>query len=225
MGYINVQLGADGIDGVYRLGEYPTQPLPVAASIPTSEYDNAFIDSWHKDTTPVVLVLMLSDTSTMVGGETAIRTGDGKIIKTRGATIGGAVMMAGAYLDHAALRASNCAERLSLVNSYAYADPDADDSGTTLRSVNMGFDNIPYVKNTFLDLKLRRLRDRCDLALARVQERRAEGEMPSQEECEEWIRDQIRLLKHTGWELFERIPNHLAKEMPEDALDKYLSDA
>ena len=227
MGYINVQLGADGIEGVYRLNEHPTKPLPEAAAsgLPASEYDGAMIDSWHKDTTPVVLVLMLSDTSTMVGGETAIRTGDGRVIKARGANIGGAVMMAGAYLEHAALRASNCAERLSLVNSYGYANPDADDSGTTLRSVNLGFDNLSYVKNSFMELKLQRLRDRCNVAIERVRESRENGDAPTREECEEWVRDQIRLLKMTAWELNERIPNYLAMDMPEEALKTYLADA
>lgn len=227
MGYINVQLGADGLEGVYRLNENPTKPLPEAeaSGLPSSAYDGGMIDSWHKDTTPVVLVLMLSDTSTMVGGETAIRTGDGRIIKARGASIGGAVMMAGAYLEHAALRASNCAERLSLVNSYGYANPDSDDSGTTLRSVNLGFDNMSRVKNSFMELKLQRLRDRCDVAIERVRESRANGDVPSREECEEWVRDQIRLLKMTAWELNERIPNYLGMDMPENALDTYLADA
>lgn len=224
MGYINVQLGADGIDGVYNLSETPATPLPATETPAECDYETNLIDKWHKDQTPVVLVLMLSDTSTMVGGETAIKIGNGNIIKARGASVGGAVMMTGGYLEHAALRATNCAERLSLVNSYTYSNPDADDSATTLKGFNLRFDSLPNATNTIMLQKLSRLRGRCDLALQKIEQRRERGEVPSREEVETWVKDQIFLLKHTSWEMFERMPNYLGQEMPEDALKHYLSD-
>ncbi|KAF7555186.1 hypothetical protein G7Z17_g2374 [Cylindrodendrum hubeiense] len=224
MGYINVQIGAEGIDGVYNMTEIPSKPLSASEAAPTSKYDNDMIDSWHKDQTPLVLVVMLSDTSTMVGGETAIKMGDGSIMKARGASIGGAVLMAGGYLEHAALRANNCSERLSFVNSYSYADPNADDTATTLKSVNFGFDNIANVKNVIMEQKLRRLRDRCDLALSAIQERRQINQPPTREEVEEWVKDQVQLLKHTSWEMFERLPNYHGQEIPEGILERYLTD-
>lgn len=39
---------------------------------------------WHTDSYPFVVVTMLSDCEGMVGGETAIRTGDGRVVKARG---------------------------------------------------------------------------------------------------------------------------------------------
>lgn len=39
---------------------------------------------WHRDSYPFVCVVMLSDTTTMLGGETAIRTATGDIRKVRG---------------------------------------------------------------------------------------------------------------------------------------------
>jgi hypothetical protein len=39
---------------------------------------------WHTDSYPFVCVTMLSDCTNMVGGETALRTGTGEIIKVRG---------------------------------------------------------------------------------------------------------------------------------------------
>jgi hypothetical protein len=42
------------------------------------------IVGWHTDSYPFVCVLMMSDVRGMVGGETAIRMGNGKIIKLRG---------------------------------------------------------------------------------------------------------------------------------------------
>lgn len=40
--------------------------------------------AWHTDSYPFVCVTMLSDCTDMIGGETALRTGTGDIIKVRG---------------------------------------------------------------------------------------------------------------------------------------------
>lgn len=54
------------------------------------DYDNKGADDdeaivgWHRDSYPFVCVLMMSDTTDMVGGETALRTGTGEIKKVRG---------------------------------------------------------------------------------------------------------------------------------------------
>lgn len=45
--------------------------------------DKPIVD-WHTDSYPFVCVTMLSDCTTMVGGETALRTGTGEIMKVRG---------------------------------------------------------------------------------------------------------------------------------------------
>ncbi|KAH7126155.1 hypothetical protein EDB81DRAFT_765238 [Dactylonectria macrodidyma] len=73
-------------------------------------------------------------------------------------------------------------------------------------------------------LKLWRLRERCDLAIKRVEERDGKGEALSREEVESWVKDQIHLLKQTSWEMFERVPNYLHQELLLDVLQKYLSD-
>jgi hypothetical protein len=49
-----------------------------------SEEDDEPIVGWHRDSYPFVCVLMMSDTTGMVGGETALRTGNGEIKKVRG---------------------------------------------------------------------------------------------------------------------------------------------
>lgn len=46
--------------------------------------DDGAIVGWHTDSYPFVCVLMLSDCTEMVGGETALRTGTGEILKVRG---------------------------------------------------------------------------------------------------------------------------------------------
>lgn len=95
--------------------------------------------SWHNDSYPYVCVLMLSDVSEMIGGETALQVspfsfsflsyfsfgrvfflylplllsqqcGDGRIVKARGPGVGNCVVMQGRHIRHAALRAYNTAE-------------------------------------------------------------------------------------------------------------------
>lgn len=48
------------------------------------ERDEKPVFAWHRDSYPFVCVTMLSDCTGMVGGETAIRTGTGDILKVRG---------------------------------------------------------------------------------------------------------------------------------------------
>lgn len=182
------------------------------------------IDAWHKDQVPAVCVMMLSDTSTMDGGETAIRTGTGALIKARGANLGGAVLMQGGNLEHAAMRASNCAERVSMVTSYSFADPDFDDSRTTLKSADVTNEDMSSLKYAHLDYKLNRLRDRVNLACERVAKQRAEGATPDREEIEDWVKEQITFLRQTAWELFERTPTYCGLEVPDGALQAYLPD-
>ena len=46
--------------------------------------DEKPIVDWHTDSYPFVCVTMLSDCTNMMGGETALRTGDGEMVKVRG---------------------------------------------------------------------------------------------------------------------------------------------
>lgn len=46
--------------------------------------DDKPIVGWHTDSYPFVCVTMLSDCTDMIGGETALRTGKGDIMKVRG---------------------------------------------------------------------------------------------------------------------------------------------
>ena len=52
------------------------------------EDDKPIVD-WHTDSYPFVCVTMLSDCTNMVGGETALKTGTGEILKLRGPQIVG----------------------------------------------------------------------------------------------------------------------------------------
>lgn len=42
------------------------------------------VTKWHVDSYPFVCVVMMSDVSNMIGGETALKTGTGETLKVRG---------------------------------------------------------------------------------------------------------------------------------------------
>lgn len=48
------------------------------------EEDDKPVVDWHTDSYPFVCVTMLSDCTTMVGGETMLRKGNGGTVKVRG---------------------------------------------------------------------------------------------------------------------------------------------
>ena len=62
----------------------PEEKKKYKDSVLNSEDDEEAIVGWHRDSYPFVCVLMMSDTTGMVGGETALRTGFGDIKKVRG---------------------------------------------------------------------------------------------------------------------------------------------
>lgn len=222
VGHVNVQLGSDGVDGVYKLSETPSPPLKESTT-QSSQFDEILTDAWHRDSAQLTCVVMLSDASTMVGGETAIEAGKGQVLKARGAKMGGAVIMQGSHVNHAALRATNAAERISMVTGFAFADPDLDDSGTSLRSIDPKDNDAPLVYNHFLLHKLTRLRERIDIAIEKAKLRQANATVVEIEEVEPWVEEQITFLKHTSWELFRRHPKYTYKDRPEDALRTYLT--
>ncbi|KAH7142075.1 hypothetical protein EDB81DRAFT_691542 [Dactylonectria macrodidyma] len=79
--------------------------------------------SWHYDSFPFVCVTMLSDCTGMTGGETALRTGTGEIMKARGPDMGTAVILQGRYIEHAALKALGGRERISMITPFRPKSP------------------------------------------------------------------------------------------------------
>ncbi|ESZ98847.1 hypothetical protein SBOR_0705 [Sclerotinia borealis F-4128] len=116
----------------------PGERLDHDSSALISEDDEKAIVGWHRDSYPFVCVLMMSDTTGMVGGETALRTGYGDIKKVRGPSKGCAVVLQGRYIDHQALRAFGGQERITMVTSFRPRSPHIRDDTvlTTVRPVS-----------------------------------------------------------------------------------------
>ncbi|KAI9373638.1 hypothetical protein BJX61DRAFT_541595 [Aspergillus egyptiacus] len=85
--------------------------------------DNVPAFAWHYDSFPFVCVVMLSDCTGMIGGETAIRLPWGDVKKVRGPAMGYAVIMQGRYLEHQALKALGGRERITMVTAFRPRDP------------------------------------------------------------------------------------------------------
>lgn len=72
---INISIN-DGSTPILPDGQLKDDPLADGSAV-----------AWHYDSFPFVCVVMLSDCSEMVGGETAIKTPSGEIMKVRGPTM------------------------------------------------------------------------------------------------------------------------------------------
>lgn len=80
--------------------------------------DMPAIVGWHYDSYPFVCVLMLSDTSRMVGGETYLRMGDKKVACVLGPQKGSATVLQGRLIEHLANKPVGATERITMVTSY-----------------------------------------------------------------------------------------------------------
>jgi hypothetical protein len=83
--HINVSLQTEQqkLDGLAALAEKQSREADEGVSGCPWEDDKPIV-GWHTDSYPFVCVTMLSDCTKMVGGETALRTGNGEVMKVRG---------------------------------------------------------------------------------------------------------------------------------------------
>ncbi|ORY91689.1 hypothetical protein BCR35DRAFT_349472 [Leucosporidium creatinivorum] len=217
LGHTNYQLGELGKDGV-RLTSITPEPqqLGVAVSDLTHYQELADADNgeaednvvhFHYDSYPFVCVLMLSDVSTMIGGETALKCGDGSIKKARGPGVGHCVVMQGRHIKHAALRAYNAGERITMVTSFRARDPLIHD-GSVLSTIH------PITKKNRINYqwtlyRMKLLSDRFNAMASKLEEKKkllgaeddADGkggsEIVNVEEMSKWIDQQLEYLTTT----------------------------
>lgn len=117
-----------------------TLPSKEQDTIATTEQDKeegAKAVYWHCDSYPFVCVVMLSETSGMVGGETRLQKADGSIVKVADPQRGYGTVLQGRYIRHSALRPEGGHERLTVVTSFRPKNPLVKDD-STLRTVKGG---------------------------------------------------------------------------------------
>ncbi|KAL0935945.1 uncharacterized protein CTRU02_208160 [Colletotrichum truncatum] len=108
------------------------------AKVEAKSGDNLSVTKWHYDAFPFVCVVMMSDATNMLGGETAIKTGTGEVLKVRGPQMGYAVVLQGRYVEHQALAAIGGAERITMITSFRPRDPCIKDDSvlTSIRPIS-----------------------------------------------------------------------------------------
>ncbi|PLB53591.1 hypothetical protein P170DRAFT_451649 [Aspergillus steynii IBT 23096] len=118
--------------------------------------------AWHYDSFPFVCVTMISNCEGMVGGETALRTGTGEVMKVRGPAMGTAVVMQGRYIEHQALKALGGRERISMVTAFRPKSPFVKDESilTGVRGISVLSDLYSQYTEYRLDILEERVRAR-----------------------------------------------------------------
>ncbi|KAI1620022.1 hypothetical protein EDD37DRAFT_688657 [Exophiala viscosa] len=212
IGHVNVQLDelADkpSLDAVLP----PAMPPKSFSGVDLTSFDTekqlASVRDWHVDAYPWVCVCMLSDPQGMVGGETGIEKGDGSIVRMLGPGIGWAVMMQGGSINHVALRAYGCEERITMVTSFKAKDPLLKDM-STLHITNKS----SRLEELFLQWTTYRmdvLARRADAIRAEI----AEGTLSADEiklKMDEWAKEQVEYLNITCREMHDAEPYGSAK--------------
>ncbi|KAJ1300001.1 hypothetical protein OPQ81_011835 [Rhizoctonia solani] len=175
---------------------YPT----VRESEPKKNEDKPVV-GWHRDSYPWVCVLMLSDATTMQGGETALACADGAVKKIRGPQMGWAIMLQGRYIDHVALGAYGAPERVTMVTSYRAKNVMVPDDSvlTTIRPM-VNVNELYYEWSTYrLDLLAERFKQQSEI----LKKKRGNGQGPwgeevvKRDEFKTWCREQIKYLQTT----------------------------
>ncbi|KAI1497228.1 hypothetical protein F5X99DRAFT_413319 [Biscogniauxia marginata] len=163
--------------------------------------DDKPIVNWHYDSYPFVCVTMLSDCSTMIGGETALRTGTGEIMKVRGPQMGCAVVLQGRYIEHQALRALGATERISMVTSFRPRSPTIRDDTvlTTVRCIS----DLSELYNQFSVYRLEILEERIRLQLKELREAHGAGRRVATKKLKGFFEEQERFLAHMNKEMVE----------------------
>ncbi|KAL8908749.1 MAG: hypothetical protein Q9207_000606 [Kuettlingeria erythrocarpa] len=164
------------------------------------EDDKPIVD-WHTDAYPFVCVTMLSDCTNMIGGETALRTGNGEIVKVRGPQMGYAVILQGRYIEHQAMRALGTTERITMVTSFRPRCPNLPDDTvlTTIRPIS----NLSELYTQYSEYRLEILEERVRNQLRGFRENKRDGKKLNVRAMKNFIKKQEEFLAHMNKEMVE----------------------
>ncbi|GJC81493.1 hypothetical protein ColLi_04331 [Colletotrichum liriopes] len=155
--------------------------------------------SWHRDSYAFVCVTMLSNCTAMIGGETAMKTGTGEIIKVRGPAMGTGVVMQGRYIEHQALKAKGGRERISMVTSFRPKNPLVRDETVLTGSRPISTQSSLYYQ--WSQYRLEVLQERLRDGAKRLRDRERSGKTFDVEAAKEFLNLQKQFLEATILEL------------------------
>ena len=150
---------------------------------------------------PFVCVLMLSDCTNMVGGETAILTADGDVMRVRGPSEGCAVVLQGRYVTHQALRALGARERITAVTSFRPRSFSAKDD-SELRTVRPVSD-LNELYYDFAEYRLEMMEQRIRQARKEMLDRRQKGKKFATRSHKAFLAESAAFMHHSHQEIVE----------------------
>ena len=192
----------------------PQKPPPSLTTSPSSPSTTTDTDvekdtptdipivGWHRDSYPFVCVTMLSDCTTMLGGETALRTGrPGEILKIRSPQMGHAIVLQGRYIEHQALAAFGSAERITMVTSYRPRSAMVRDD--SVLSTVRGISDLGELYYQFLRYRLEIVGERVGGMLRELEEGKREGRGVEVGRVKKFLGEMEDLLARTNKEIVE----------------------
>ncbi|KAJ5106955.1 hypothetical protein N7456_003630 [Penicillium angulare] len=213
--HTNVQLGPKGLEGVKDTPVDPPGPPPEYQSAKASKEETSKpVVPWHRDSYPFVCVVMLSDTTSMIDGETEMAKGDGSTVKVRSPAMqGGAVIMQGRHVSHIAIPAGNMPERITLVTSFRPRDPTLVDDSSLMNVRTKSL--MPETYYQWVNYRLRLLSERFKHEADKLDARYTDAVALSDEGrpgfCRKetvdvdgltiWMEEQMRYMRQTLFEM------------------------
>ncbi|KAJ3960406.1 hypothetical protein N0V92_002943 [Colletotrichum tropicale] len=172
--------------------------------------DNTSVTKWHYDAFPFVCVVMMSDATNMLGGETALKTGTGEVLKVRGPQMGYAVILQGRYVEHQALAAIGGAERITMITSFRPRDPCVKDDSvlTSIRPIS----ELSELYYQWAKYRAEVVRARIDDMLKMLEENHDAGRQTDVKEIKRFLKQNEEYLSITNAEVVEFREPHRAWE-------------
>lgn len=199
IGHINVSIKQETTKIV-------TEEAKVAEDIPG-------IVSWHFDSPQFVCVLMLSDTSAMVGGETALMKPDGEVVKVEGPKQGWCNVLQGRILKHIATKPrGDYTERITSVCSFRPSDTLLDESPiTTIKPAALSASRYNDFYQEYMNYRLDVLTDRIAKLKADINESIDKGAKFDQLSTIDFLQHKIVEYAEHTWQEFEVVDDGLVE--------------
>jgi hypothetical protein len=135
--------------------------------------DGTIVD-WHRDSYPFACVLMLSDTTDMVGGETVVRLANRDEMRVKLPQMGYATVIQGQFLDHKGSVAGANRERITMVTSLWPRSPFVRDTSNLKRIAAISENTALYVQ--YAEYRLQMLEERLQAQLRALRQTRKDEE-------------------------------------------------
>ena len=170
--------------------------------------------SWHFDSPQFVCVLMMSPTDDMIGGETSLTRGDGKVVKVENPKRGWANVLQGRILKHVAPKPrGSYSERITQVCSYRPSDPMKDNcAATTIKPSQLAGTRYNEFYKDWMNYRLDVLNDRIKVLQDQINTTTAKGETFSQIETINFIQNNIVEYAEHSWQEFEVVDDGLVQK-------------